>query len=348
LQQGYTPGSGGRNILSEGSLIISKTQILSGTYSGIFDFPGGAGILNYDEMTIINSTIAYNHTESAAEGGGIYNLGSLTLENATLTNNIDVPYVFGISTSGIYNNGSVFITNSTISNTITNEFGGSTTLQNTIIMFCKGANYISQDYNLSSADNCNLTQTNDITSTNPLLAPPSNNGGSILTNALLFGSPAVDAASNNSCPLTDQRGIQRPIDGNGDGVAVCDIGAFEAPEAITIVIDNPTVIESANIISFTIMLSDSPIESVSVAYSTADITATAFTDYIPVSGTLFFNSGEISQTIQVAILNDTLDEADETFAVNLSDPINAFIIEGQGIGVIKDDDYQLFLPTITK
>jgi hypothetical protein len=40
-------------------------------------------------------------------------------------------------------------------------------------------------------------------------------------------SPAVDAGTNTGAPTTDLRGLARPLDGNGDGVAVTDMGAFE-------------------------------------------------------------------------------------------------------------------------
>src|SRR5262249_38330985 len=56
-----------------------------------------------------------------------------------------------------------------------------------------------------------------------------------LTLALTPSSPAGDAPNPNGCtehastPLTtDERGDRRPVDGNCDGVARCDIGAFEA------------------------------------------------------------------------------------------------------------------------
>jgi pimeloyl-ACP methyl ester carboxylesterase len=76
-----------------------------------------------------------------------------------------------------------------------------------------------------------------LNNTNPLLDPVGlrNNGGWTQTIALLPGSPAIDGGDPTGCKdphgvvlTTDQRGALRPIDGNGDGNAVCDIGAYEA------------------------------------------------------------------------------------------------------------------------
>lgn len=60
-----------------------------------------------------------------------------------------------------------------------------------------------------------------------LLGPLANNGGPTLTHALRPRSPAIDAGNNTGAPTTDQRGVARPKDGDGDGTRLVDIGAFE-------------------------------------------------------------------------------------------------------------------------
>ncbi len=60
----------------------------------------------------------------------------------------------------------------------------------------------------------------------PLLAALALNGGPTPTHALLPGSPAMDANAD-ACALTDQRGFERPIDGDSNGDPLCDSGAFE-------------------------------------------------------------------------------------------------------------------------
>ncbi len=56
---------------------------------------------------------------------------------------------------------------------------------------------------------------------------PAHNSGPTLTHALWADSPAIDSADPASCPADDQRGTARPQDGDGDGTANCDVGAFE-------------------------------------------------------------------------------------------------------------------------
>jgi len=42
-------------------------------------------------------------------------------------------------------------------------------------------------------------------------------------------SPAIDGGDDDMCPSVDVLGERRPADGNGDGSAACDIGAYEVP-----------------------------------------------------------------------------------------------------------------------
>lgn len=46
---------------------------------------------------------------------------------------------------------------------------------------------------------------------------------------LTAASPLIDAGNNDDAPTTDMDGLIRPQDGNGDGTAVADIGAYEYP-----------------------------------------------------------------------------------------------------------------------
>jgi hypothetical protein len=56
------------------------------------------------------------------------------------------------------------------------------------------------------------------------------------------------------------------------------------------------------------------------------------------SGTLTFAPGETSKTISAAVIGDTINEANETFVVNLSNPSNATVADGQGQATILNDD----------
>ena len=93
---------------------------------------------------------------------------------------------------------------------------------------------------------------------------------------------------------------------------------------------------------FTVSLSAASFQTITVAYATADNTASS-SDYVPKSGTLTFPPGTTNQTITVGVTGDSNAELDETFFVNLSIPANATITDGQGIGTIRSDDFVVAL-----
>ncbi|MGZ5306890.1 MAG: Calx-beta domain-containing protein [Actinomycetota bacterium] len=89
---------------------------------------------------------------------------------------------------------------------------------------------------------------------------------------------------------------------------------------------------------FTVTLSAPSTNTVTVSYATAPGSAVAPADYTSASGTLTFNPGETSQQIIVLVQGDTVNEANETFSVNLSGATNATIADNSGLGTITDND----------
>ena len=75
-------------------------------------------------------------------------------------------------------------------------------------------------------------------------------------------------------------------------------------------------------VTYTVTLSTSSTQTITVNYATADGTATAGLDYTSTNGTLTFAPGITTRTINIPILNDNLNEADETFTLTLTSPTN--------------------------
>jgi len=94
--------------------------------------------------------------------------------------------------------------------------------------------------------------------------------------------------------------------------------------------------------TLTFTLSEASLNSVSVAYATADGTAFAAEDYQAATGTVTFDPGQTSVQVPFNVLGDQLDEADETFSVQLSNPVGAQIDDGTGVVTILNDDAATF------
>ncbi len=105
-------------------------------------------------------------------------------------------------------------------------------------------------------------------------------------------------------------------------------------------IDDVSVQENvaAGVASFTVSLSAQSDDVVSVMYNTMSGSAAAPGDYTATSGVVTFFAGETTQTIDVAIVNDSNPESDELFTVGLSAPDNATLDDASGTGTIVDDD----------
>ena len=207
---GYTNADGG-GILNRGSL-----SIFNSTLSGNKAANMGAAIASTsaDLTVLLNSTVSGNEGISAII---ISNVDTI-IRNSTIADNLGL----GIS---YWNYNGIF--SSAIGNTI---ISGNTT-------DCAPATFplVSEGYNLVFDGTCGFSQSGDISGIDPMLEALADNGGITPTRALAADSPARDAGDPAGCKdetgallSYDQRGELRPVDGNGDGSAICDIGAVEA------------------------------------------------------------------------------------------------------------------------
>jgi hypothetical protein len=299
---------------------------------------GGAALVQnnppgpYVPVSVVGSTFTGN---SGSSGGGIASVRTpVSATNSTF--------------SGNAGGGAIFVGQSTLSLshvTIANNTGGGLLLD-TVSGSIRGSIVAN-----NSGSQCNVPLTNggfnvQFPATgscaagsviqDPQLSPLANNGGPTQTRAIGGGSPAFNLVTSGCPPpATDQRGVGRPIAG------ACDAGAYESGGGGSIAIANASVTEGnggTTPAAFTVTLSQTPAQAVTVQYATSNGSAVAGSDYTATSGTVTFPAGSTSQTLNVPVIGDTLDEDDETFVVTLSNPVNATIGTAQATGTILDND----------
>jgi hypothetical protein len=124
-------------------------------------------------------------------------------------------------------------------------------------------------------------------------------------------------------------------------VAGAALGARPGGAAGTLTVSDAAVLEGnsgTSSLSFTVQLGGPAKAAATVSYATANGTATAPTDFGATSGALSLGKGNRTRTVVVQVVGDTLDEADETLSLQLSNASGATIADGSGIGTILDDD----------
>ena len=113
-----------------------------------------------------------------------------------------------------------------------------------------------------------------------------------------------------------------------------------APE---LTIGDVTVAENAGTVTFTVTRTGDTTGESSAAFTTANNTATAGSDFTATSGTVSFAVGQTTASIAVTITNDSIFGNTETFFVNLSSPVAATLGDSQGQGTITDSDAGILL-----
>lgn len=240
-----SPNDGGGGISNAGPLRIENSTI-NGNSAMI---AGGINNATEGRLTIVNSTISGNQASGIA--GGISNVGQLKLYNVTITAN-QASSGAGIYYQSMGNFGDFLEARNTI---IADNIGTVTDPD------CHGT-LTSFGHNLiESVQGCTIVGdiTGNILGQSATLGSLQDNGGATFTHALLAGSSALDGGNPTGCISqsgaalnTDQRDQPRPIDSNGDGISVCDIGSYEsvlivAPSATTTATSSPTVIPTTTV-----------------------------------------------------------------------------------------------------
>jgi hypothetical protein len=123
----------------------------------------------------------------------------------------------------------------------------------------------------------------------------------------------------------------------GNSISEISLVDNDSPGGNANVSDAVSVTEGGSM-SFTISLSTSAAQNVTVYYTTTDSGASASLDYTSVAGSVIFAPGETQKVVVVSTNNDAIDEGDESFRLLLTSASGADIFDGEGLAVIGDDD----------
>jgi hypothetical protein len=107
---------------------------------------------------------------------------------------------------------------------------------------------------------------------------------------------------------------------------------------VSVSVDDVSAAEPSGTLSFDVALSAESGKVITIAYATADGSATAPSDYGAGSGTLVFMPGQKAKAVSLALVDDDLVEGDETLTLTLSNAVGALLGDGRGTGTILDDD----------
>ena len=244
------PGNGGGfHLTGEGTVLVDTTLVADNTAvegGGLWN--SGAG-----SMAVTDSTIASNTATGTDGGGGLYQDGAGTITpesglvaiNVTITDNTADAgaggavlnagtAVVGLLHATVTGNGSGIAGAVEIGNTVLTDNGGADADAGVTSV---GGNVLDDALPFSTNTLPGATDTTGVS--DPQLGELADNGGPTPTLLPATGSPVIDAGlpvlgddmeeMGGTLIDTDQRGVTRPLDGNGDGRADVDAGSVEAP-----------------------------------------------------------------------------------------------------------------------
>jgi hypothetical protein len=200
-------GAGAIQVFSGATADIERS-LFSANWGSV----SGGAIINAGNMTLTNCTLTGNRS-SDAPGAAIRNSGTVTTSFCTIVFN---DARAGTSAGGVMNSGTFTAINTVFAGNLATanpDFSGTLTSAGHNLIQNPSGTVIVGD------------TTGNLLGVAPVLGALLPNGGPTRTHAA--GSPVLDAGDSAGAPATDQRGYDRISDGDGDLVAIADIGAYE-------------------------------------------------------------------------------------------------------------------------
>ncbi len=227
FQGGIFIGDDGRLDLRRSLVAANGSCLLRMFTYGVHD---GAGLALADtaQAVVVDSTVSGNRSCGRGAGILVESGGSLELRRSTVADNVVLAGPPDALGGGLIVDGAATLDHVVLA--------GNTAQDPPISWDCSGA-IESLDILLVEEPGADCSfygmTADNLVGADPLLDPLADQGGPTETHALQPGSPARDVGTARcgdplGRPGTDQRGVERPLDGDGDGVADCDLGAFEA------------------------------------------------------------------------------------------------------------------------
>jgi hypothetical protein len=336
---GITPITLAQSLAGTGITISNVTYI--GTLESSGQFQGGAGIIGFPSGIILSSgwavdTIGPNQSDGTSESLGIPGdtdldaLSGFTTHDATVLEFDFVPassvvgfqYVFGSEEYNEYVNSQFNDVFAFFVNGVNCATVGNPAVPVTINTINNG-----NPFGTPPISNPQLYRNNDVGDPGPATINTELDGLTVI----LTCNAVVNAGQVNHMKLA----IADASD------SILDSYVFLKSQSLVssnMSVSDGTLTEGGGSMAFTVTRAGTLTQPGTVAYTTANGTATAPSDYTTTSGTLFFPPTLQTRTVLVPIVNDNVDEPDETFQVVLSNPFNAVLLDGDGVGTITDND----------
>jgi hypothetical protein len=217
-----------------GGMFVTGAAISEVSYSAVVlnTAVGGGGVSSRAQTFLVVTNTTIDGNSATDVGAGINSNGTVSLDRTTVTaNRSDSDAPNGGAGLNSFSGGDFRLSNVLLADNVVNALGALPEVRN---CGCTGGGgctpgiqFLSLGYNLENSDSCTFRETTDQPVTEPFLGPLHPLGGPTPVRAVLEDSPAIDAGELASCPSGDQRNFPRPVDGDGDMIADCDIGAFE-------------------------------------------------------------------------------------------------------------------------